>query len=171
MNFTETQRPRQRWFAPIITLISVVGFFMMWSSKEAPAEKEDALYAMLLTFALGMLLTWLAFSSAIITKITTEGITIKNTPFFKEELYKWVDIQSATLKKTIPIKQKSLLGATQPRNQRHYTFGNNKGLLVQLKSNKKLFIGTNKETELKLFLERLKQKHEIKVIGEAPLNG
>lgn len=171
MTYTETQRPRHRLAPSVISLITAIGFFMMWSSKEIPAEKDDALYAMLFTLALGVLLTWLAYSSAVITTITREGISIKNTPFSKEKTFKWADVSSAKLEKLISMKQKALIGATQPKNQRNYTFGNTMGLLVKLKSNKNLFIGTNKETELKLFLERLKQKHDIKIIEEAQLNG
>jgi len=92
------------------------------------------------------------------TVIDKMGIEYQFQPFhLSPHLIYWNMIEKYMVIKYDPIKDYGGWGIKSNRKGKSYTLSGDKGLLLYLKSGKKILIGTQKDLELKDFLTKIRQ--------------
>lgn len=124
---------------------------------EAKADQWMALLAMsiLLFMVVGLLLLL-----QLKTKIDEVGVHYRFVPFhLKQNSILWQDIKSAQVRKYEPLKEYGGWGIKgYSKKNRAYNVKGNIGLQLVLKNGNKILLGTQKEEEIKQFLNSKKTK-------------
>jgi len=160
--FSEKQRFQQWWIWAILLVINgIVIFDMIWQVvlAQQPNNKLVGDMELILISSVFMGFTVLFFMCNLRTRITADGIDVRLFPVhltFKH--YSWTDIEKAYVREYSPIREYggwglrySITGAGKA-----YNISGNMGLQLELKSGKKLLIGTKKAEELSALLENIK---------------
>ncbi len=169
MNFKEKQSMKKLW--GLMVTIAMLIIFFVWLNKVDTAEKKEALLALIVLTVVGLSLALVFISISLHTTITVKGIFFRYKPFSKEKHFTWAEIETVSVGNYKPVKEKSLLANKNPNKEIAYFVRGNAGLKINFRNGKSIIIGTQKETEMALFLKRLKEKYDIQEIGEAELNG
>lgn len=167
MNFTEKQSMKKIWGLMLPMPLFILLIIYAWLSQESATEKQEAIQALVVVAGVSVVIAILFFSMSLHTTITEKGIYFQYKPFAKPKHFKWADIESVSVGRHKPQKGAFLAKS----KQMSYTVWGNTNLLIKFKKGNSIIIGTQKATELALFLKRLKEKYAIKEIGEAQLNG
>lgn len=169
MTFTETQRFRQitiwiiLFIAGIVpTLIFAYGIYQqVYLGKQFgnhPMSNTALIIMFGFTFILFFSLCFLFGMIKLATIIDEAGIRYKMFPIhLKYRKLTWDMIESLEVIKYDPIKDYGGWGIRFGKKGRAYNISGDKGLYMVLKTGNSLLIGTQKETELKDFLGRLKK--------------
>jgi hypothetical protein len=174
MVYTEKQSMAKFWWIFLIMAINIVMMFTFWLAEDDPTEKQEILYGLLISLAVEVGIIVLFISMQLKTKIDDKGVTFSFKPFLRDRAYTWAEIDKVWVRKYKPISEYGgwgFKGGFLRKAGRAYNVWGDKGLQLELKNGKRILIGTQKHDELVVFLKRLKEKYDIKEIGEAQLNG
>ncbi len=153
--FTEKQRFTQWW---LWLLLSAVMMYIIYNFI------EDRQYFSTLELAISILIPILVIilflAIRLETKIDAQGIYVRFFPFqitFRH--YPWRNITKAYVRKYSPLGEYGGWGIRLGLfgTGKAYNVKGNQGLQIILNDEKKILIGTQKQNELKLYLENLKK--------------
>ena len=165
LHFMETQKFRQWWIWVILlmALLIPVGAFTAtyFSNKQNSLKELPALIPAVILIGLVIVLT---LSARLTTEIDEYVISYRFYPFhFSPLKIRWEDVQLAYVRNCKPILEYGGWGLRFTfRNGKAYNVMGNAGLQLQLKNGKKIFLGTQKQSDLKNFMQVL-YKREIVV--------
>ena len=155
--FEEKQRFTQWWLWLILLAACCIPSIPLLMDLEAKADQWMALLAMsiLLFMVVGLLLLL-----QLKTKIDDVGVHYRFVPFhLKQNSILWQDIKSAQVRKYEPLKEYGGWGIKgYSKKNRAYNVKGNIGLQLVLKNGNKILLGTQKEEEIKQFLNSKKTK-------------
>ncbi len=155
--FEEKQRFTQWWLWLILLAACCIPSIPLLMDLEAKADQWMALLAMsiLLFMVVGLLLLL-----QLKTKIDEVGVHYRFVPFhLKQNSILWQDIKSAQVRKYEPLKEYGGWGIKgYSKKNRAYNVKGNIGLQLVLKNGNKILLGTQKEEEIKQFLNSKKTK-------------
>ncbi len=159
--FYEKQRFHQWWL--YLILIAMNGFFVYLFVQQIifdqpfgaqPMSNQSLLIALLVS----ILITFFLANFKLEIKIKDDGLYIRFFPFhFSFRHYRWDVIEKLYLRKYSPLGEYGGWGYRFGSGGKGYTISGNQGLQIELKSNKKLLIGTQKREELESVLKKLDQ--------------
>lgn len=153
--FTEKQRFTQWW---LWLLLSAVMIYTIYNFI------EDRQYFSTLELAISILIPILVIILFLVirleTKIDAQGIYVRFFPFqitFRH--YPWRNITKVYVRKYSPLGEYGGWGIRLGLfgTGKAYNIKGNKGLQIIFNDEKKILIGTQKQNELKLYLENLKK--------------
>lgn len=138
----------------VVFLIPVVAFVFPLEAFNLFDFKNPSLFASLF----GLVLILAIMSMRLRTRIDTEGISVKFSPFINRQIH-WSDVESVEL-----LKYPFYVGKgfrLSYKYGRVYNTAGNKGLFLRLKNGEKMLIGTQKAEELQTLLQTLHQKRYV----------
>lgn len=153
--FTERQKFSQWW---LWLLLSAVIMYIIYNFI------EDRQYFSTLELAISILIPTLVIILFLVirleTKIDAQGIYVRFFPFqitFRH--YPWRNITKVYVRKYSPLGEYGGWGIRLGLfgTGKAYNIKGNKGLQIIFNDEKKILIGTQKQNELKLYLENLKK--------------
>ncbi len=153
--FSETQRFNQWWLQLLfIALILFVGYsiYQWYFTNEAvgnvgPNDSFGQLIVIVSIFPILILFYYLKLR----TEIDESGIKFQFLPFhFSAKKIAWTDIQNCYVRTYNPIMEYGGWGyRTSLGKGRAFNIKGNKGIQIELKSGKKILIGTQKQEQAK----------------------
>lgn len=167
--FKEEQRFTQSWLIIIIIIstlipvgIGVYGIIAQIILKKPFGDKPMTDFG-LIVFTLSMILiSGFIFIFKLTTRIDEKGIHYQFFPFhFKLNLISWNEILKAYVRNYDPIGEYGgwgLKGGWSKSKGKAINVSGNVGIQLELKTGKKLLIGTNKKEEAKRVLETYQSK-------------
>lgn len=157
--FEEIQRFNQVWLWIVIVSISLllivqIPLALINSAGDGPLPTSSILILIFsLAFVIG--LNALFIFSRLKTKIDSIGVGITFQPFInKPKIFRWDEIEKAFVRKYNPLWEYGGWGIRYRWNSRAYNTSGNIGLQLNLKTGKKVLIGTLKPDEIELFLNK-----------------
>lgn len=155
LEFTEKQRFSQWWLWLLLSTIMVYTIYNF---------VEDRQYFSTLELAISILIPILVIILFLVirleTKIDEQGIYVRFFPFqITFRYYPWRNIKKAYVRKYSPLTEYGGWGMRQGLfgKGKAYNVKGNQGLQIILNDEKKVLIGTQKQNELKLYLENSKK--------------
>lgn len=157
--FEENQRYNQIWLWAIILGVSVVIFYQLVNTLIHALENNLISTGTILmsVFLVVMLagINGLVFAMRLNTKIDQDAVQITFKPLInKPKIFRWDDIEKATVKKYNPISDFGGWGIRAGWKSKAYNTSGNKGLELLLKTGNKILIGTQRPEELEAFLKK-----------------
>jgi hypothetical protein len=168
MIFKEIQKFKQPWvfvllIATGLITIGIFGFgiyrqiFQGLKFGNHPMSDMGLIIVFCLVLLLNIALFLLFGLAKLTTVIDKVGIEYRFFPFHaSSHLIYWNMIEKYTVIKYDPLKDYGGWGIKYNRHGKAYTLSGDKGLLLYLKSGKKILIGTQKDSELMNFLSKIK---------------
>lgn len=161
--FTERQRFRQWWLWLI--LLGINGLFLFGIFKQVIGgqkfgDKPMSDVGLLIGTGFAFLLTLLFFNFRLDTLIKNDGIYVRFFPFhLKFKYYPWDILTKSCVRSYSAITEYGGWGLRLGLfgNGTAFNVSGNKGLQLEMKSNAKLLIGTNKADELTAVLNKIGQ--------------
>jgi len=168
--FKEEQNFTQLWLWILLTgigLIPILGIYKQLILGEKFGEKPMPDIVLILFSLLVFGIIAFIKSIRLSTEIDKNEIRIHFYPLLKKQI-KWNEVKHAE------VENYGFVGGWGirfwPKYGTIYNIKGNKGLVIELLNGKKLVIGTQKESELKLFLEGLRIKDIVhKCIKNYPI--
>ncbi|MBW3524500.1 hypothetical protein [Chryseobacterium sp. NKUCC03_KSP] len=155
LEFTERQRFTQWW---LWLLLSAVMIYTIYNFI------EDRQYCSTLELSISILIPILVIILFLVirleTKIDEQGISVRFFPFqITFRYYPWRNIKKAYVRKYSPLGEYGGWGIRQGLfgKGKAYNIKGDQGLQIILNDEKKILIGTQKQNELKLYLENSKK--------------
>jgi len=155
----------KKWWLLIVIILTVIGvlFPFIFRKEEFPEIGSEGFWGIAITFIILLLTFGFIFSIKLHTKINEQGIYYKFFPIhFSEKFIPWNEIDTCTIRKYNSFSEYGGYG------YRVRFFGKNKGkalniggkygIQLELKSGKKLLIGTQKRQEVDTILKTYKSK-------------
>lgn len=163
--YVEEQQFRQLWLWALIIVtglssvgVFAYGFYIQIILGEIFGNKPMSDTMLIIFFVSSTFFFTLLLLLFKLAKLTTmiddSGISYKFFPFHLSfHTIKWDEIESYEVINYRPIREYGGWGIRYAWNKKAYNVSGNVGLSVQLKTGKKVLFGTQKEKELKEFLE------------------
>ena len=159
--YAESQRIRNPWIIALLWLVLFVSFasiiLVIFTDYTIDLTPDDRL-GIQITAITFILITALFGTSRLETKIDKTGIYVRFLPLLRKwRFYDWNEIKHVHVRKFSPLLEYGGWGLRIGimGQGKAYIISGNQGLKIELKSGKKLLIGTQKEIELKEFLNTL----------------
>lgn len=166
MIFKETQKFRQiwLWILLITTALFTTGIFGIGIYRQIfegqkfgnnPMSDSGLIIVFTLVLLLNVAVLLLFGLSKMTVVIDKTGLEYRFFPFHSSthHIY-WEMIENLKIIKYDPVKDYGGWGVKLNKHGKAYTLSGNKGLLVYLKSGKRILIGTQKDLELTNFLTK-----------------
>ncbi len=135
-----------------VSVLPFVGIYQQVYRGEPWGDKPMSDLGLIIMAGFMVCLILLFWSFKLKTQIDSQHIQIKFVPFVSRS-FSWDDIKSAEVIKYGFVGGWGIRLGTQYGTV--YNIKGNKGLALELKSGQKYLIGTQKETELRKFIEEL----------------
>lgn len=155
LEFTEKQRFTQWWLWLLLSAVMVYTIYNFVEDRQYFSTPELAI-----SFLIPILVIILFLVIRLETKIDEQGISVRFFPFqITFRYYPWRNIKKAYVRKYSPLTEYGGWGMRQGLfgKGKAYNVKGNKGLQIILNDEKKVLIGTQKQNELKLYLENSKK--------------
>ena len=163
--FKESQRYNQFWFWLLTVVFSIVliknplTVLYNWWRYGADSIPHFPFYSGVLfdTISILLVISFIAFFwfHRLQTAIDSVGVWIRFSLFSKKgRLFYWSDIDEAFIRKYKPMDDYGGWGVKSGRKGKAYNVSGNMGLQLFLKSGEKILIGTNRPSELEVFLKK-----------------
>ncbi|VXC14281.1 MULTISPECIES: hypothetical protein [Chryseobacterium] len=155
LEFTEKQRFTQWWLWLLLSAIMVYTIYNFIEDRQYFSTLELAI-----SFLIPILVIILFLVIRLETKIDGQGISVRFFPFqITFRYYPWRNIKKAYVRKYSPLTEYGGWGMRQGLfgKGKAYNVKGNKGLQIILNDEKKVLIGTQKQNELKQYLENSKK--------------
>lgn len=155
LEFTEKQRFTQWWLWLLLSAVMIYTIYNLIEDRQYFSTLE-----LTLSIALPILIIILFLSLRLETKIDEHGISVRFFPFqITFRYYPWKNIKKAYVRKYSPLGEYGGWGIRLGLfgTGKAYNVKGNKGLQIILNNEKKVLIGTQKQNELKSYLENLKK--------------
>lgn len=167
MTFIETQKFNQPWLWILLiisALVPIAIFGAVYYQQiilgrqfgDHPTSDTGLIAGSVVVvfFTLGML--FLFWSIKLMTLIDRSGVSFRFFPFqMKYRTIRWEEIEKYEVIKYRPIADYGGWGLRYGKGGKAYNVSGDRGLKLCLRSGKNLMIGTQKEEELRGFLEKL----------------
>ncbi|MBO6183406.1 MAG: hypothetical protein J6O88_01780 [Chryseobacterium sp.] len=155
LEFTEKQRFTQWWLWLLLSAVMIYAIYNYIEDRQYFSTLE-----LTLSIALPILIIILFLSLRLETKIDEHGISVRFFPFqITFRYYPWKNIKKAYVRKYSPLGEYGGWGIRLGLfgTGKAYNVKGNQGLQIILNNEKKVLIGTQKQNELKSYLENLKK--------------
>lgn len=159
--FKEEQRFTQSWLIVLIGISLMIPLILIikeYSKENSTMDIQEFLLTMGLILASVLPL----FFFKLITRVDEKGIHYRFFPFHrKSRIIAWADIKSVHVRKYDAISEYGgwgLKGGFRKKRGKAINVSGNIGIQLELKTSKKLLIGTQKESEAKKVLENYAYK-------------
>lgn len=161
--FTENQKFNQWWiilFLGVYTAAVWAIAFAQLIMKIPVGNDPTSNTAMLIIWLVaGVLMPGLFLAMNMHTEITNDGLNVKFFPFhLKPRHFSVQQIESAEAVVYSPIREYGGWGIRYGKNGLAYNVRGNEGVLLKLKDNKNVLIGTQKKDELFTALNKIMKK-------------
>lgn len=153
--FSEKQRFTQWWLWLLLSAVMVYTIYNFIKDRQYFSTLELAI-----SFLIPILVIILFLVIRLETKIDEQGISVRFFPFqITFRYYPWRNIKKAYVRKYSPLTEYGGWGLRQGLfgKGKAYNVKGNQGLQIILNDEKKVLIGTQKQNELKLYLENSKK--------------
>ncbi|MEG1590925.1 hypothetical protein [Chryseobacterium sp.] len=153
--FTEKQRFTQWWLWLLLSAVMIYTIYNFIEERLYFSNLELAL-----SFVIPTLVIILFLVIRLETKIDAQGISVRFFPFqITFRYYPWRNIKKAYVRKYSPLTEYGGWGMRQGLfgKGKAYNVKGDQGLQIILNDEKKVLIGTQKQNELKLYLENSKK--------------
>ena len=160
--FSEKQKFTQWWLFLLLFGISglfVYALYVQLIVGTPFGDKPIGNAGLIAISAFVLSLNALFFATRLETQIDATGIFVRFYPFQRKmKFYAWEEIQKAEVRTYKPLLEYGGWGIRYGfrGNGKAYNVSGNKGLQLELKSGNKFLIGTRKDEELALVLDKLK---------------
>lgn len=148
----------------ILTILSIGLYSQMLLNKHFgnnPMSNESLIILIILLLLGYILIFWLINHICLFTRINSDGISVRFRPFHSKYVnFYWHDIESYEIIKYNPIGDFGGWGISSGKKGKAYNVSGNIGLLIVLKSKKKILIGTQKKEEMEKFLIDIKNENQ-----------
>ena len=156
--FSENQKFRQWWLWLIIFVSSLasigVPFFL--------GKIDEQTLGMSIGVSVSILAAWAFYMMELRTRIKKNGIYYQFFPFhFKQKQITWDEIKEMEIIKYNPIGDYGGWGIRFGWKGKAYTVRGNMGLQLEMKSGKKLLIGTQKVAEMQIALDDIQLDQDL----------
>ncbi len=166
--FIEEQRFSQSWMVLLIVISSIMPIVLVAKQLiDSKGQDDEAIRAMIIVSVSLVLVFVLFFSLKLKTRIDEVGIYYRFVPFhFSDRLIRWDEIQEAYVRKYDAISEYGGWGFKGGRlwkksKGKAFNVSGDKGIQLVLKNKKKVLIGTKKENEAKMVLQKYSNKFVI----------
>lgn len=153
--FSEKQRFTQWWLWLLLSAVMIYTIYNFTEDRQYFSTLELAI-----SFLIPILVIILFLVIRLETKIDEQGISVRFFPFqITFRYYPWRNIKKAYVRKYSPLGEYGGWGIRQGLfgKGKAYNVKGNQGLQIILNDEKKILIGTQKQNELKLYLENSKK--------------
>lgn len=153
--FSEKQRFTQWWLWLLLSAVMIYSIYNFVEDRQYFSTPELAI-----SFLIPNLVIILFFVIRLETKIDEQGISVRFFPFqITFRYYSWRNIKKAYVRKYSPLGEYGGWGLRQGLfgKGKAYNVKGNQGLQIILNDEKKVLIGTQKQNELKQYLENSKK--------------
>lgn len=123
-----------------------------------PGEPTEKIISLTVLFSIMILIFALVMSLQLKTRIDEKGVHFRYFPFTKWRTFAKDQIRSIEVVKFNPLMDHGGWGIKGNRSTKAYTVIGDHGLELDLGESKKVLIGTQKEKELKYFLENWREE-------------
>ena len=160
--FKEEQRFTQIWLIILLTISLCTTIAIMLNEYLKQGSSFNSKEFLITFFSIVLSVSFIFFLK-LRTRIDEIGIHYQFFPFhFKTRVKKWEDIKSVCVRKYEPISEYGGWGVHKSLFNKEkgiaINVAGNIGIQLVLKNNKKLLIGTQKESDVKRILETYKSK-------------
>jgi hypothetical protein len=167
MIFKETQKFRQPWIwiilislGLIVITIFGIGFYTQIIQGQKfgnnPMSDTELIIVSSASIVLIILICLLIGSAKLITVINKDRIEYRFFPLhFRNHKIEWNEVENYEVVKYHPIRDYGGWGIRYGFKGKAFNVSGNKGLQLYLKNGKKILIGTQRESELSEFLNKL----------------
>lgn len=163
--FVEEQYFNQKWITGILVLFFLIFFWAIIQQElfdipfgNNPISSVYLFLFGLIPFAFLILLQ----KTKMITKIYTEGISVKIKPFhLKQKIYNFDEIESIYTREYKPIAEFGGWGIRIGLKGKAYNMNGNMGLQLELKNGKKVLIGSQKPLELETVIRKYTSAQDL----------
>ncbi|MCD0457434.1 hypothetical protein LPB85_18505 [Chryseobacterium sp. LC2016-27] len=155
LEFTEKQRFTQWWLWLLLSAVMVYTIYNFVEDRQYFSTPE-----LTISFLIPILVIILFLVIRLETKIDEQGISVRFFPFqITFRYYPWRNIKKAYVRKYSPLGEYGGWGIRQGLfgKGKAYNIKGDQGLQIILNDEKKILIGTQKQNELKLYLENSKK--------------
>lgn len=164
--FSETQRFNQWWlkFIMLSTHMVIIGVLFISYPTIEPHESDRFILVAAGTVIFMILLTMFVFSIKLITKIDEQGIHYQFYPMHhKDRIIRWEDMENCFVREYRPISEYGGWGYKVGLQKKSGALNirGNSGIQVQMKSGRRLLIGTQKEKEARRVLMYYKDNQRL----------
>lgn len=156
--YTEIQQFRQWWIWLLLSPLIIVTFYVLIKQialGEVVGDNPLPDWGVMLFALFAFVIVYFIWYLKLETRIDEHGISMTYRPVFKRQ-YAWKDIERTE------IVNYGFVGygfRWWPKHGWIYNIGGKMGLKIYLKSGKHFIIGTQKEQELKSFMEKESTSH------------
>lgn len=153
--FSEKQRFTQWWLWLLLSAVMIYTIYNFIEDRQYFSTPELAI-----SILIPILVIILFLVIRLETKIDEQGIYVRFFPFqITFRYYPWRNIKKAYVRKYSPLGEYGGWGIRQGLfgKGKAYNVKGNQGLQIILNDEKKILIGTQKQNELKLYLENSKK--------------
>ncbi len=149
--FKEVQYFRQLWLILVLSVSTLPAILLV-----AFVPDEEEIWVKIVVISILVLTMSLIFIIRLETEITKDGIRYKFWPFHpKPRMIRYDDIQKIEVRKYEPLSEYGGWGIKGTSKNRAYNVSGNIGIQIELKSGKKLLLGTNKKEEAETIVRRI----------------
>jgi hypothetical protein len=149
--FKEVQHFRQLWLILLVLFSTVPAIVIV-----AFVPDEEEIWVKLVVISILILTLAMIFIIRLETEITKEGIRYKFWPFHpKPRMIRYEDIKKIEVRKYEPLSEYGGWGIKGTSKNRAYNVSGTIGIQIELKSGKKLLLGTNKKDEAETIVRRI----------------
>lgn len=156
--FLERQKFKQWWIWIALIGLFAITCFNIYQMTTLPNLPSGAFNTLLLSTVVLLLVAFLFLSARLDTAIKPDGIQVRFFPFhLKAKNFAWDDLEKCYLRTYSPLLEYGGWGVRFKlfRNSVAYNVAGNEGLQLELKSGRKVLIGTAKSEQLKDALIKL----------------
>lgn len=149
--FKEVQYFRQLWLILVLLVGTLPAIIIV-----AFVPDDEEIWVKIVVISILVLTMSMIFIIRLETEITKEGIRYKFWPFHrKPRIIRYEDIQKIEVRKYDPLSEYGGWGIKGTSKNRAYNVSGNFGIQIELKSGKKLLLGTNKKAEAETMVRRI----------------
>lgn len=161
MHFQEVQYAHQNWIARLVMLIilpgwlfAIYGFiqqiFLGKTVGDNPSSDGELIFFTSLSSVIFIGVIILLVFARLKTQVLDEGIAVSYTPFMRQRIYRWADIESTEIRQYKPIREYGGWGWRRGWGKKGWAFNvsGNMGLQLVFKNGRRILVGTQRPDEL-----------------------
>lgn len=146
----------------LLILISLVFLGILFAIVFiTPKDDTNILFVLLIQCAVMIPVIMLMWTSRLTTRIDDLTVSYKYTPYnWNQKIFRWSDIEQFELRTYSPISEYGGYGYRKNffKKKTCVSVSGKTGLELHLKNGKKIMIGTQREADIKTFLNKLEEK-------------
>jgi hypothetical protein len=162
--FSEEQRFSQIWLWVIILGMDIIFFILFFAQFLGPVRPQTSgpadLFGLILVSLLCLGITGLFICLKLITRVTSQGITVQFLPLHRRPIViSFSEISECSIRIYRPIIEYGGWGIKRGSGGLAYNVSGNQGLQLVLADGRKILIGTQKPEQLKSAIDSITRQH------------